>query len=493
MDLRVNTANELNDREQLLLAQDSLVAPNSPKRRQPKQNQTPISNRNLNAATPTKSSEKENVSIIGANLIGFEQNRTPGKNDVNSIWTPSKGSRALAAAKLFTSPSKFSERKRTFKTRIEGATSEDEDIRDAESNSNDELEFASDNDDMSDDMNDDPNSIESVFNSSHERFFKASKSKSQTSNNTLSKLPTLSPADFQRIRSQLGVKHKEFIKDLNCWHKELFPQWLFELTLGRFSLMFYGYGSKTALIDEFVATHLTDAPAVVVNGFFPSITLREILLQIVNGVMKLDQTPSSPIDLLALIKGYFLPDNKARKWEKIYLIIHNIDGANLRTDKTQMYLSYLSNIPEIHLIASIEHIHAPLLWDTATTSRFNFLWHDVTTFTPYVEEVSFETSLMVGMSSGNNEITVRAAIQVLKSVNGNARKLFGFVAKQQANANEGENGISYEMLYAKCKEEFVASNDVTFRALLTEFKDHKMIVTRDVDGGETLIIPMNKD
>lgn len=48
------------------------------------------------------------------------------------------------------------------------------------------------------------------------------------------------------------------------------------------------------------------------------------------------------------------PDNH------IYLIIHNIDGPMLRGEKNQQALGQLASIPNMHLLASIDHINAPL-------------------------------------------------------------------------------------------------------------------------------------
>lgn len=48
------------------------------------------------------------------------------------------------------------------------------------------------------------------------------------------------------------------------------------------------------------------------------------------------------------------PDNH------IFLIINNIDGAMLRGDKNQQALGQLASIPNMHVVASIDHINAPL-------------------------------------------------------------------------------------------------------------------------------------
>jgi hypothetical protein len=44
-----------------------------------------------------------------------------------------------------------------------------------------------------------------------------------------------------------------------------------------FNLLFFGLGSKRSLLSEFHTTMLADRNVVVVNGFFPSLTVKQIL------------------------------------------------------------------------------------------------------------------------------------------------------------------------------------------------------------------------
>jgi Origin recognition complex, subunit 2 len=44
----------------------------------------------------------------------------------------------------------------------------------------------------------------------------------------------------------------------------------------------------------------------------------------------------------------------------IYVIIHNLEGPMLRSDKSQDILSRLASMEHVHFIASIDHINAPL-------------------------------------------------------------------------------------------------------------------------------------
>lgn len=46
--------------------------------------------------------------------------------------------------------------------------------------------------------------------------------------------------------------------------------------------------------------------------------------------------------------------------DRLYLLIHNIDGIMLRSNKVQDLLSCLASIPNIRILASVDHINAPL-------------------------------------------------------------------------------------------------------------------------------------
>lgn len=46
-----------------------------------------------------------------------------------------------------------------------------------------------------------------------------------------------------------------------------------------FSVLVYGLGSKKALLEDFRVSHLSQENHLVINGFFPSITLKSVCIQ----------------------------------------------------------------------------------------------------------------------------------------------------------------------------------------------------------------------
>lgn len=128
----------------------------------------------------------------------------------------------------------------------------------------------------------------------------------------------------------------------------------------------------------------------------------------------------------------------------VYLLIHNIDGLMLRGEKTQSALGLLASLPNLHLVASIDHINAPLgecfyvcsplliywnaslslnpvyfpVWDQFQQSQFNWLWWECVTFQHYVEETSYENSLLVQQTGA---LALASLTHVLRSLTPNAR------------------------------------------------------------------------
>lgn len=330
----------------------------------------------------------------------------------------------------------------------------------------------------------------------YERYFQDLHGSSKTSNNTLSKLQVLEPQEFHEILSNTPKKHEDEIAILSEMHKQHFPQWFFELHSG-FNLVFYGYGSKRNLLNEFAQTSLTDGPLIVVNGFFPSISIKDILLKISSGALGTSGPTGQISDHVQFICEYFASQD--REYQSLYIVIHNLDGPNLRNERTQTALSMLANADNIHLVASVDHINAGLLWDNVKASRFNWIWHDATTFDDYLVETSFENSLLIRTGELGG---ARGAKFVLDSLTSNARGVFKILAEHQLAEMELANmdgrgnesvGLSYSQYYQKCREGFFVSSDLALKTELTEFRDHKLISTKkNLDGTEFFYIPLDK-
>lgn len=143
--------------------------------------------------------------------------------------------------------------------------------------------------------------------------------------------------------------------------RSLFENWLIELFEG-FNLLFYGYGSKRELVNEFAtSTCARHGHIVVVNGYLPSIGPADILSSIeqIEGILD-EPLIGSGADARAERVRKFFSDPGCPA--PLFLVVHNIDAQQLRTSRAQRILCSLSSAKDLHLVATVDHVNAPLLF-----------------------------------------------------------------------------------------------------------------------------------
>ncbi|XP_022742638.1 origin of replication complex subunit 2-like [Durio zibethinus] len=317
------------------------------------------------------------------------------------------------------------------------------------------------------------------------------------------KLSDINVVDEQELRAAAATiepKHQKDIEALINSYKSLYPKWVFELRCG-FGLLMYGFGSKKPLIEDFASTALTEYSVVVINGYLQSINIKQVIIglaeilweqlklkrRIPSGNLPKVQQPFSSRsmdDLLAFLDGPEMEENDSF----ICIIVHNIDGPGLRDPETQQYLAQLASCSHIRVVASIDHVNAPLLWDKKMVhTQFNWYWYHVPTFAPYKVEGLFFPMIL---AHGSSNQSAKTAAIVLQSLTPNAQSVFRILAEHQLSHPDDE-GMAIDNLYSVSRERFLVSSQVTLNAHLTEFKDHELVKTRrHPDGQDCLYIPL---
>nr|XP_031842814.1 origin recognition complex subunit 2-like isoform X8 [Nomia melanderi] len=327
------------------------------------------------------------------------------------------------------------------------------------------------------------------FHMKTDEYFESQSGKVITSDRTLDHLSNsrLTKEKLEELlanQSYVSTEHKNKICSLTEHYATLFSMWYFIMEQG-YTVLLYGLGSKRCLINNFHKS-INYHPTLIVNGFFPSLTVKDILDGIIVDLLEL----SCPADTTACI-DIIETALKKNPEDRLYLLIHNIDGIMLRSDRAQDMLSSLASIKNVGVLASVDHINAPLLWDHTKRSKFNFFWWDTTTFLPYKQETSYESSLLVQQSGA---LALSSLHNVFLSLTSNAKSIYILLAKYQLSNNSNANftGMAFKDLYRAAREGFLVSSDLALRAQLTEFIDHKLVkIKRNIDSVEHLIIPLS--
>ncbi|TAQ86656.1 hypothetical protein B7494_g5015 [Chlorociboria aeruginascens] len=318
--------------------------------------------------------------------------------------------------------------------------------------------------------------------------------RTKTSNLNLSSLALLDHEEFFKLARNYKDPHIEDIEFLQNSHVKSFNQWHFEIRQN-FNICLYGWGSKRSLLMKFAEylyktqTDHAKQKIVIVNGYVNNLTIRDVFNTFASAIsdrgQKLGSQQAEMVDNLAALL-------EADKDIHITVIVHSIDGSQLRRPATQTLLSRLSSHPQVNLIASADHPSFPLLWDSSLRSTYNFLFHDCTTFQKYTSEIDVVDEVHELLGRSGRRVGGKEGVSfVLKSLPENAKNLFRVLIGEQLAAMDGavngvaelvdddnpgrpstnnrnEQGVEYRLLYQKTVEEFICSNEMNFRTLLKE-------------------------
>lgn len=340
---------------------------------------------------------------------------------------------------------------------------------------------------------------------SFDAYFAYTSSRTQTSSNVFTNL--VLPLSAEEYNDAIAsarprLKTPQAIITTPAIYSKLFSQFLVELEEG-FNILCYGYGSKRQLLNQFAKDFCSKKGHVVIaNGFQPDFTIKDLLSQLENipDILDLGTLSLTPEKQAQRISDFFssLSSANAKRPPHLYIIIHNIDSPALRAPRAKSILSLLALTTNIHIIASIDHINAPLIWSSsecstrkpfspsipspspsrspsssppsststinATPSRgFSWLYHDLTTLSPYDFELTYidRTSLTSAHGGGPRKkadfastlpstlnpsaslpgggvtnMSETAALHILASVTQKAQKLFILLGKRQLDAIE---------------------------------------------------------
>lgn len=307
-------------------------------------------------------------------------------------------------------------------------------------------------------------------------YFLKKSEKTRTSGNTLNRLsgPKLMPDKLKALLPECDNNHLEHKRVLSGKYGVRYCRWLFYLLEG-FNLLLYGYGSKRNLLNSFHSEYLSENKVLTINGFFPGLIMKEILESFLKDILNSELNGTADLD--EMIKTIRIKMEK-RKKSPVFMIVHNIDGDVLRSKKNQILLAKLTSIPNVHMIASFDHINTPLLWSNNLLVMFNFLWINTTTFGTYHMETSFETSLFI-QKSGSTMI-MSSLVNVFSSLTSNTQRIFLLLVKGhlENKSNKKFQGVQFSDLYTKSRNSMLVTSDLALRTQLTEFVDHEIIKWR---------------
>ncbi|XP_074598086.1 origin recognition complex subunit 2 [Brevipalpus obovatus] len=316
--------------------------------------------------------------------------------------------------------------------------------------------------------------------------------------------------------NSLPDNHEKEKEKLLQKHEKTFPRIWSRLNSGD-NIILCGVGSKRELLERFVKTKLKNKNTIHIQGYKKDYGYLEFV-KTIQAALDVGKTEESILE-----GAKVLEDN----W---YLAIHSIDRLFCNHSKTKSLINRLiqGSSKKFHLIGTVDHINASLLWSTQEHHKQSLVWIETNTWQEYrVETVFHPLSILEALGYGKRDkqqLTLLGITHVYDSLTPNAQKIFHLIlnfykdrpaldkgkgrkvvkkGRNTATAREQEDSdsdsemenqsieekeesqcLTFTALFEAAREEFFVPNESTLRCQLVEFKDHKLVRIRTVDGTE---------
>ena len=306
-------------------------------------------------------------------------------------------------------------------------------------------------------------------------------------------------------------------------YKRDFEEWRFLLSTNH-SLLFFGAGSKRNLLNQFCEQELDkEGYALAIDGFDSHVTVEGILDLLVT--LFLDG--KEPIPMASLEAGDHPRVGISNPWKAhelveraivvsralahaatislvpIFLVVHNLDGESFRNTLAQESLAALlvnsnvaNGVASIRLVASVDHVDASaLLWNVSTSANFAWIWKEVHTHRPYVEEFAMLSDDVRKKTAKlkNQELDhADRALEVLKNLAPRHAEVVQILARLQLGQSQTDGWIDYLVFRGECKTKCAISKDSQLRSFLVELNDHRLIISKKDNGTELVRVPYSE-
>lgn len=313
------------------------------------------------------------------------------------------------------------------------------------------------------------------------------------------------PTPIQIAEVYDGVTESAIFQKKEEEHSQHYDDWKFLLCTNH-SLLFYGFGSKQNLLNDFWKTTLKSVGDVlVIDAFDRSVALKDVLSLMVSLYLD-DKEPLSdsinvPIAKRAELIGKAISRVQLAKNQPLYLVIHNIDGFRKPDDQhaLSVLLSHSNDgvrdkdVRTIRLIASVDHVNSSAsLWGPETSATIAFTWQKVDTFRPYIEELKRGMENLKGRQSKRlkslaNVATSESIFEILNTIAQKHTEVLKTLVHLQLDSKGA--AVSYEKFLKTCTDKIIVTTDSNLRKFLTELLDHGIVEMNRQGGREYLLIP----
>lgn len=157
------------------------------------------------------------------------------------------------------------------------------------------------------------------------------------------------------------------------------------------------------------------------------------------------------------------------------MVIHCIDGPGLCNPSEQEELSLIAACPNVHIVASAEHVDFPILWSQRARTRFAWLPVQAHTHGPYL----LETRTYRGDAKGGGIVfTMEGLRSVFNMCAVQSVEVFLHLATMAQDTQQQGDWPTVEDFKDECIARMLALSSEGAMTHLVEFRDHGWVRVR---------------
>lgn len=325
-------------------------------------------------------------------------------------------------------------------------------------------------------------------------------------------------AMVEAIQEHTDTYHRDARANLLMCHQASFSRWHAYMNCG-YGLCMYGHGSKKGLLDAFmqylkaVCQDERSPPMryVTFQGFDEHKSVQSLLTTI-RYQLGLSIKPSRDLveyanDIVNAYNTKYLeggasstarqfdmnlrtgtqrgaqsawasPSKQKKKPPELYLLVHNIDGKNMRPAHVQEALAKLASQDWCRVMASVDHVNAGLLWDDIVASQFRWWWINATTMEPYIDEILAYGGTTGGKNAATKEDSSPVFLNALEALTPRHIEILKILAKHQLEKN---TGMLHDQFISTLKSKMIIKNQPEVVVYLKELGDQRLFAEKSED------------
>ncbi|KAH8738958.1 origin recognition complex protein subunit 2 [Cryptosporidium ryanae] len=313
----------------------------------------------------------------------------------------------------------------------------------------------------------------------------------------------LNEADLDKfVKIDLSNKKRdnECVKSLkDNWDQE--HEKILSWCLTGFSVIIYGFGSKKNFLDEFINKKVRGKYiTLMIRGYFKQIKFKNCLIELIKNIDKFYQEQNHLVDRESSVldgieelstetiiqKINYLHNKLLNIYYNIFIVIHNIDNISLRSHIPA--ITKLVQIPFVTLIASVDNIRWPVLWNTSMRHKTNILYLNVSTMEEYKTELDhlYEDQLPNWLGADADKVDQKYTLDQFNSILNCMTPSHVQLAKAIAEIQYENEHVPEEQLYKKLRSSMTVTTKSALSQLLVELLSHEILTKKySIDENES--------